>query len=77
MISNDPKFNLGQLNAYKLMFAIKLSMEKRIKKFLAAWFSDLPAINATVFNNIEMLHQRWISSHCDVEVLSWLEIPIR
>ena len=50
MISNDPKFNLGQLNAYKLMFAIKLSMEKKIKKNLAAWFSDLPAINATVFS---------------------------
>ena len=48
MISNDPKFNLGQ--AYKLMFAIKLSMEKQIKKILAAWFSDLTAINATVFN---------------------------
>jgi hypothetical protein len=50
MISNDPKFNLGQLNAYKLMFAIKLSMKKLIKIFLAAWFSDLSAINATVFN---------------------------
>ena len=50
MISNDPKFNLGQLNAYKLMFAVKLSMEKQIKKILAAWFSDLTAINATVFN---------------------------
>ena len=50
MVSNDPKFNLGQLNAYKLMFAIKLSMEKQIKKFWAAGFSDLPAINATVFN---------------------------
>ena len=50
MISNDPKFNLGQLNACKLMFAIKLSMKKRIKKFLAAWFSDLPTINATSFN---------------------------
>ena len=36
MISNDPKFNLGQLYAYKLMFAIKLSMEKRIKFFWAA-----------------------------------------
>ena len=33
MISNDPKFNLGQLNAYKRMFAIKLSMEKWIKRF--------------------------------------------
>ena len=32
------------------LFAIKLSMEKRIKKVLAAWFSDLPAINATVFS---------------------------
>ena len=31
------------------MFAIKLSMKKRINFFLAAWFSDLPAINATVF----------------------------
>ena len=49
MISNDPKFNLGQPNAYKVMFAIKLSMEKRIKEFLAAWFCDLPAINPTVF----------------------------
>ena len=48
MISNDPKFNLSQLDAYKLMFAIKLSMEKRIKIFRAAGFSDLPAINATV-----------------------------
>ena len=36
MISNDPKFNLGQLNAYKLMFAMKCSMEKWIKKF---WFA--------------------------------------
>ena len=52
MISNDPKFNLGQLNAYKLMFAIKLSMEKRIKFFLSAWFSDLPAINATSFRKM-------------------------
>ena len=53
MVSNDPKFNLGQLNAYKLMFAIKLSMEKQINFFLAAWFSDLPAINATVFLRLE------------------------
>ena len=52
MISNDPKFNLGQLNAYKLMFAIKLSMEKQMKNFLSAWFSDLPAINATSFKRI-------------------------
>jgi len=49
MISNDPKFNLGQLNAYKLMFAIKLLMEKRINFFWSAGFSDLTAINATVF----------------------------
>ena len=34
MISNDPKFNLGQLNAYKLMFAIKSSMEKQIESVL-------------------------------------------
>ena len=32
------------------MFAIELSKEKRIKKFWAAGFSDLPAINATVFS---------------------------
>ena len=50
MISNDPKFNLGQLNAYKLIFAIKLSMEKRINFFWAAWFFDLLAINATSFS---------------------------
>ena len=31
------------------MFEIKLSMEKRIKKIVSAWFSDLPAINATSF----------------------------
>ena len=49
MISNDPKFNLSQLNAYKRMFAIKLSMEKRIKIILSGWFSDLPAANATSF----------------------------
>ena len=51
MISNvkqHPKFNFGQLNAYKLMFAMKFSMEKRIKKFWVAGFF-LPAINATVF----------------------------
>ena len=33
------------------MFAIKLLMEKRIKKIWAAGFSDLPAINATVFTS--------------------------
>ena len=32
------------------MFAIELSMEKRINFFLSAWFSDLPAINATSFS---------------------------
>ena len=31
------------------MFAIKLAMQKRIENILAAWFSDLPAINATSF----------------------------
>ena len=46
-VRQHPKSNLGQLNAYKLMFAIKLSMKKRIKKCLAAWFSDLSAISAT------------------------------
>ena len=51
MISNDPKFNLGQLNVYKLMFAIKLLMEKRINFFWSAGFSDLPVINATVFRD--------------------------
>ena len=54
MISNDPKFNLGQLNAYKLMFAIKLSMKKQIKKFWSAGFSDLAAINATVFRGYSL-----------------------
>ena len=28
-----PKFNLGQLNAYKLMFSMKFLMEKQIKFF--------------------------------------------
>ena len=54
MISNDPKFNLDQLNAYKLMFAIKLLMEKRIIYFCSARFSDLHAINATVFSTREI-----------------------
>ena len=44
-----PKFNLGQLNAQKLMFSIILLMEKQIKEFWAAGFSNLPLINATVF----------------------------
>ena len=51
MISNvrqHPKLNLGQLNAYKLMFAIKLLMETHVKNILDAGFSDLPSINATV-----------------------------
>ena len=47
MISSYQKINLGQLNAYKLMFAIKLSMKKRIFFSSSAWFSDLPAINET------------------------------
>ena len=29
-----------------------VAMEKRIKKFWAAGFFDLPAINATVFRNL-------------------------
>ena len=37
-----------------LMFSIKLSLEKQIKKFWAAGFSDLPAINATVFKIIRV-----------------------
>ena len=41
--------NLGQHNAYEFMFAIKFSMKKRIKFFWSTGFSDLPAINATVF----------------------------
>ena len=39
------------------MFAIKLSMEKQIKNFLSAWFSDLPAINATSFTIIQLAKQ--------------------
>ena len=44
-----PKFNLGHLNAYKLMFAIKILMEKRTIFFWIAGFF-LPMINATVFS---------------------------
>ena len=44
-----PKFNLGKLNAYKLMFAMKFSIEKRINFFWVAGFF-LPMINATVFS---------------------------
>ena len=39
MVRYYPKLNLGQLNALKLMFAIELSMEKRMINFLAAGFS--------------------------------------
>ena len=48
-VRQHPKFNLGQLNAFKLMFAMKISMETPIKRFWIAGFF-LPAINATVFN---------------------------
>ena len=34
-------------------------MEKRIKKVLAAWFSDLPAINATVFSHVFLLNRQY------------------
>ena len=46
-----PPFNLGQLNAYKMMFSMKFSMEKQIRKFWIAGFF-VPAINATVFNSL-------------------------
>ena len=36
------------------MFAIKLSMETKLKTIWADGFSDLPAINATVFNGLEI-----------------------
>ena len=81
MISNDPKFNLGQLIAYKLMFAIKLLMEKWIKKCWSAGFSDLTAINATVFREVYNLNAASkkfppycvisISSHAKKEKTWW------
>ena len=43
------RFNLGQLNAYKLMCSMKFSMEKQINFFWIAGFF-LPVINATVFS---------------------------
>ena len=43
----ESKFNLGQLNAYKLMFAMKVSMENE-QRNLDCWIS-LPMINATIF----------------------------
>ena len=36
-VRQKTKFNLGLLNAYKLMFAIYLSMEKRMSNFSADW----------------------------------------
>ena len=54
-VRKHPKFNLGQLNAYKLMFSMKFSMEKQIKFFGLQDF--LPAINATVFrDSIDFLY---------------------
>ena len=38
------------------MFAIKLLMEKGINNFWSAGFSDLTAINATVFKNVD---EKW------------------
>ena len=35
-VSKPPKFNLGLINAYKIIFAIPLSMEyKRMRNFLS------------------------------------------
>ena len=45
-----PKFNLGKINAYKQMFAMKFSMEKQIKNFWVAGFF-LPGINATALSS--------------------------
>ena len=55
------------------MFAIKLSMEKGIKRNWAAGFSDLPAINATVFSSFVIPDQRpfcniWLSFLCLCDV---------
>ena len=45
-VRQNTKFNLGLLNAYKLMFAIYLSMEKRMSNFSADWIhSTLTASN--------------------------------
>ena len=46
------------------MFAIKLSMEKWIKKIWAAGFSDLPAINATVVSKVQAFseHMNFMST---------------
>ena len=45
-----PKMQFQSLkNYFKGEIAIKLSMKKQIKFFWTARFSDLPAINATVF----------------------------
>ena len=53
-----PKFNLSQLNAYKLMFAMKFSMEKGIIFF---WIAGLflPAINATGFRYLPVFYSEF------------------
>ena len=45
-VRKHPKFNLGLLNPYKLMFSMELSMEKRMSNFLAAVFMFLYVITA-------------------------------
>ena len=54
------------------MFAIKLSMEKRIKIFWAPELSDLPAINATVFSTYTYtIHYDNIGYEVDLQKLKY------
>ena len=60
-----PKLNLGQNNAFKLMFAIELSMEKRMINFLAAGFSVFTSDKCICLNSTCMmfLDRTW-NVHC-------------
>ena len=68
------KFNLGQLNVYKLMFSMKFSMQKQIKdSWIAGFF--LPAINATVFRhkleNLSNIHKATITPGSPKCIIFW------
>ena len=52
-----PKLKFGQLKAYKLMFALELSMKKWIKKFWIAGFLVKPAVEKCLRRNCISLYQ--------------------
>ena len=66
MISNDLKFNLGQLKAYKVQTDVchQIINGKTNKKFFGPPGFLIPAINATVFSlNFDFNYFSYISAY--------------